>query len=68
MKRLLTLRQARKASEVSQKSMAAALGISKNTYLKIEKQPDTATIAQAKKISEILNVSYDEIFFGVCST
>lgn len=68
MERILTLRQARKASEVSQKTMAAALGVSKNTYLKIERQPETATIAQAKKISEILNVSYDEIFFGTNST
>lgn len=68
MERILTLRQARKASEVSQKSMAAALGISKNTYLKIERQPDLATIAQAKKISKILNISYAELFFGTVST
>lgn len=68
MERILTLKQARKISDISQKALATKLGISKNTYLKIEKCPATATIAQAKKISEILNVSYDEIFFGANST
>lgn len=68
MEKKFTLRQARRAAEVSQKSMAEALNISRGTYLKIEKHPETATIAQAKAISDFLNIPYDEIFFDSLST
>ncbi len=68
MNKPLTLRQARKASEITQQALAESLGVSKNTYLKIERQPELATIKQAKTIAKILGVSYDEIFFGTNST
>lgn len=68
MKNVLTLKNARRLAEVSQNDLAKAVGMSRNTYLKIEKNPDTATVAQAKAISEFLGISYDEIFFGNIST
>lgn len=60
----LTLRQARRLREKTQAEMAEFLNISLSTYVKLEEKPDEATIKQAKKISEYLEVPYDEIFFS----
>lgn len=68
MLKTLTLKQARLCAEVSQEEVAKAIGVSRYTYMRLEKTPDRATIAQAKAISNFLNVSYDEIFFGANST
>lgn len=68
MEKVLTLKKARVLAEVSQADMAKAVGISRGTYMKLEKNPDTATIAQAKAISSFLDIPYDEIFFGKRST
>lgn len=68
MQRTLTLKQARLCAEVSQSELAKAIGVSRYTYMQLEKTPDKATIAQAKAISNFLKVPYDEIFFGNSST
>lgn len=68
MQKILTLKQARLLADLKQDEMAKALGVSRYIYMKLEKNPETATIAQAKAISDILKVPYDEIFFGRCST
>lgn len=68
MEKVLTLKKARLISEISQTDMAKAIGVSRGTYLKLERNPDMATIAQAKAISKLLNIPYDEIFFGNDST
>lgn len=60
----LTLRQARRLKEKKQKEMAELLNIHVTTYQKLEENPDLITIAQAKKISEFLDIPYDEIFFN----
>ena len=60
----LTLKQARRLINKSQVDIAKNLNIHVQTYRKLEENPDKATIAQAKKISKILNISYDEIFFA----
>lgn len=65
---VLTLKNARRIAEKSQEEMAKAIGVSRVTYSKIEKNPDNATIAQAKAISNVLKIPYDEIFFGFTST
>ena len=64
----MTLKRARLIAEKSQCEVAKALGVSKDKYLRLEKDPEKATIAQAKTISEFLNIPYDEIFFGNKST
>lgn len=68
MQRILTLKQARLFADVNQAEVAKAIGVSRYTYMQLEKNPDKATIAQAKAISKFLNVPYDEIFFGADST
>ena len=58
-----TLKQARLHSD-----MAKLLGICRNKYLNIEKHPDTATIAEAKKISKITGIPLENLFFSQNST
>lgn len=61
---LLNLRQARRIRDKTQDEMANLLNVHVQTYRKIEENPNEATIEQAKKISEFLQVPYDEIFFA----
>jgi DNA-binding XRE family transcriptional regulator len=63
-KMTLTLRQARRLREKSQEELARQIGVHVNTYRKLEENPDTVTIAMAKRISQVLGISYDEIFFA----
>ena len=60
----LTLKQARLLSEKSQKNMAEAIGVHIQTYRKMEEKPESITVYQAKKISEILKLSVDELFLN----
>jgi transcriptional regulator with XRE-family HTH domain len=64
----LTLRQARAMRGFTQKELARRLGVHVQTYSKMEKEPEEVTIRDAKRISEILDVSYDLIFFDNSST
>lgn len=61
---LLTLKQARLISGLTQESIAKNLGIHVQSYRKIENSPDSATVLQCKKISEIVGIDYNNIFFG----
>lgn len=60
----ITLEQARKLKSKTQEEMANCLHIHVQTYRKIEENPDTATIAEAKIISDFLGFDYNIIFFG----
>lgn len=48
--------------------MAEKLGVSRDTYRKIEMSPEDATVAIAKKISEVVGIPIDQIFFADLST
>ena len=61
----LNLRQARRLKDKTQNEMAELLNMHVQSYRKLEENPDLTTIGQAKKISDFLGISYDEIFFGV---
>ena len=65
---VFSVKQARLISNLKQTDMAKKLGIHVQTYRKIEQNPDLATIEQAKKIAEIVEIPYDEIFFTCNST
>ena len=60
---LLNLRQARRIKDKTQDEMANLLNIHVQTYRKIEENPDLATVEQAKKIAQYLNLPYNENFF-----
>lgn len=65
---MFTLKQARQYAGFTQRGMAEKLGISRSSYIYLEKHPDRATIGQAQAISEITGISFDDLFFAPDST
>ena len=63
-----SVKQARQYAGITQREMAKELGVSRDTYRKIERFPDTASRAVAKKISLIVGIPIDQIFFDRKST
>ena len=59
----LTVRQWRLAKEITQQTMAEKLGVHVNTYMSWEKEPENISVTNARKISEILELPFDEIRF-----
>lgn len=59
----LTLRQWRRAKEISQEKMAELLKIHVNTYQNWEESPEKISIEKAMEISKILAVELDNISF-----
>lgn len=59
----LTMRQWRKAKELSQEYMAKGLGIHVNTYINWEKEPEKISIENSRKIADLLSVPIDDIQF-----
>lgn len=62
-----TVKQVRLMADKTQHEMAEELGIGVDTYRRIERNPNSATVEQAKQISNIVGISYDIIFFGTDS-
>lgn len=60
----LTLRQWRKAREITQEQMAKALNIHINTYQNWEKDPGKISVTNVMKIAEVLKVSINDIIFN----
>lgn len=63
-----TVKQARVYNGFTQVEMAQKMGISRDIYRKIEENPDSATVQQARSISEITGIPVDDIFFSKQST
>ncbi|MBR2929399.1 MAG: helix-turn-helix domain-containing protein [Oscillospiraceae bacterium] len=63
-----SVKQVRKLADLTQVQMANALGVSRDTYRRIEENPETATIAQGKRIAEVTGFPFDVIFFRSDST
>ena len=61
-------KRARQYAGFTQREMAEKLGVSRDTYRKIEMSPEDATVAIAKKISEVVGIPIDQIFFADLST
>lgn len=58
-----TVRQARNLKGLTQLEMAKLMGISRDTYIKIESDPTRSTVAQASRISEITGVPISDLNF-----
>lgn len=63
-----SVKQARQYAGLTQIDVANRLGISRDSYRKIEITPDKTPVALAKKFSEIVGISIDQIFFSQDST
>lgn len=59
----MQLYEARKQARYSQEETAGMLGVSRPTYAKMEKYPETVSIADAKKLSAFFGIPIAEIFF-----
>jgi len=58
----LTIKQHRLIREISQEEMADKIGIHVQTYRAWEEKPEKISIAKAKKIAAVFNISISEIF------
>lgn len=64
----MSIRQVRRAMEITQKEMAESLHVHVQTYRRIEEHPEKATVAQARMIADKLGMSYDDFNFAPNST
>lgn len=60
----MRLIEARKKERYTQQQVADYLGVSRPTYRKMEENPETVTVEDAKKLSRLFRVDIAEIFFG----
>ncbi|HIW14881.1 MAG TPA: helix-turn-helix domain-containing protein [Firmicutes bacterium] len=63
-----SVKQARQYAGLTQRETAKKLGISRDSYRKMEIAPESASIALAKRFSEIVGIPIDQIFFTEKST
>lgn len=59
----LTIRQWRRAKEITQEQMAEKLGVHVNTYQNWEESPGKISVTKAVQIAEIFGVTLDDILF-----
>ncbi len=59
----MRLGEIRRMRGYSQEYMAQKLGCHRNTYAKMEENPQDITMGQADKLASILNVSVNDIIF-----
>ncbi|WP_182425546.1 helix-turn-helix transcriptional regulator [Dielma fastidiosa] len=60
----ITLEKARLLNGMTMEQVANDLNIHPQTYAKIEKEPDKASIRQAKMLSKLFGISVNILFFG----
>lgn len=63
-----TVKLARIANGLTQVQMAKKMGVSRDTYRKIELNPGEATVSQAQQISQITGIPAADIFLDYLST
>ena len=59
-----SIQEARRSLGLSQDDMASELGVVRQTYSKMEQNPETMTIREARLVCSILGKKFEEIFFG----
>lgn len=63
-----TVKQARLLAGLTQKEMAEHMSVHRDTYRKIEINPELATIEQARLFAQIVGRPMDDIIFARDST
>lgn len=59
----MKLKEAREEAQMTMEDVAGYLGITRQTYSKMESSPETIEIGEAFKLAELFNVGVDDIFF-----
>jgi putative transcriptional regulator len=60
----MKLIEARTQAKMTQQETADKLGITRQTYMKMEAQPEIIKMGDAVKLANLFGVSVDEIFFS----
>lgn len=60
----MNLREAREKAKLTQQEVADNLGISRPTYIAMEKNPDRVSIDEARHLSELFDIPVDSLFFA----
>lgn len=60
----MELQEARKKARYRQQDAADHLGISRQTYIRMERNPETISMGDAAKLADFYKVSIEDIFFG----
>lgn len=60
----MDLKEARMAANLTQQQVADHLGVSRPTYIKMEKDPDSVSVVDAKHLAGLFNCKVNDIFFG----
>lgn len=63
MERIYTVKQARLLAGLTQEKTAAEMGISRDRYMKLEKNPELVTVGQARAFSRITGIPFEQIAF-----
>lgn len=59
----MKLIEARKRMRYTQQEVAGILGVSTPTYINMEKDPDSVSVEDAKKLATLFRVNVNDIFF-----
>ena len=62
------MKQARQYSGLTQEEIAEKMDMHRDTYRKLETNPEKATVEQARLFSQIVGIGLDQIFFAGEST
>ena len=60
----MSLEDARNSAQVTQAYMAEQLGVSRQTYAALERDPEKIMIGQARRICSVLGRKFEEIIFS----
>ena len=60
----ITVKQARIGINATQREIAEKMNIHEQTYMKLEREPETMTIKQSRQFADIVGLSFEDIFFG----
>lgn len=58
----ITMKLARVGVDLTQREVAERLGVSVQSYIKYEKDPDSMTLKNAKRFADLVGVDFDTIF------
>lgn len=59
----MELKEARKNARYRQQDVADHLGVSRQTYSRMEQHPEAVSVGDARKLAEFFGVTVDDIFF-----
>lgn len=60
-----SIAEARSELGITQQDVAAELGISRQTYSKMEQDPSNMTIREARVVCSVLGRRFEDLFFGI---